>query len=71
MVYVAAGTGQVWIDGIRHPVETGDIVHIPTGRLHATIPDPDTALELICFFPHPDPGANLEETDVRDREEDQ
>lgn len=64
IVYVASGTGRIWIDGTGHPIGTGDIVHIPAGAAHATIPDPGTTMRLVCFFPHPDLGSNLEETDL-------
>lgn len=64
IVYVASGRGHVWIDGAPHPVQAGDIIHIPRGALHATIPAPEVAMELVCFFPHPDLASNIEETDV-------
>lgn len=63
IVYVEAGTGSVWIDGSLHPVGPGDVVVIPAGAAHATVPD--SSMRLICFFPHGDLHANLEETDIR------
>lgn len=62
VVYVVAGSGYVWIDGRRSPVTPGDVVHVPAGVPHATVPDPGAAMELVCFFPHPDLIANLTET---------
>jgi quercetin dioxygenase-like cupin family protein len=62
VVYVVAGTGHVWIEGERSPVTPGDVVHVPTGAAHATVPDPGSDMELVCFFPHPDLSANLTET---------
>jgi quercetin dioxygenase-like cupin family protein len=64
VVYVEDGSGQVWLDGELTKVSAGDIVHIPVGAAHATIPDEGVGMRLICFFPHPDLGANLEDTDI-------
>lgn len=64
IVYVAGGNGRAWIDGASHPVGPGDIVHVPAGAAHATIPDPGSTMRLVCFFPHPDLASNLEETDL-------
>jgi oxalate decarboxylase/phosphoglucose isomerase-like protein (cupin superfamily) len=64
VMYVVKGRGHIWIDGTRHPVEAGDVVHVETGAAHATVPDPDSTMELMCFFPHPDLSANYEATDI-------
>jgi quercetin dioxygenase-like cupin family protein len=64
VVYVAAGSGEVWIDGTTHPVTAGDVVRIPVGVAHATIPAEGSQMRLVCFFPHPDLASNLEETDL-------
>ncbi len=64
IVYVRRGTGTVYVDGARSTVGPGDVVHIPAGAAHATIPDPGEAMELICFFPHPSLGDNIEETQI-------
>lgn len=64
IVYVEAGSGEVWIDGERHRVEPGDVVRIPPGAPHATIPGDGEKMRLICFFPHPTLGENLEDTDI-------
>lgn len=75
VVFVAAGRGTVWLDGERRPVTAGDVVRIPAGVAHATIPDPEVEMELVCFFPHPRLADNIEETDIavtgREEEEDQ
>ncbi len=60
-VYVIAGSGTFWIEGERIPVEQGDSFLIPAGAKHATLPDFETKMELICFFPHPDLSQNLQE----------
>ena len=60
-VYVIAGSGTLWIDGERIPVEQGDTFLIPAGAKHATLPDEEVDMELICFFPHPDLSQNLVE----------
>ena len=58
-VYVIAGSGTLWIDGERIPVEQGDTFLIPAGAKHATLPDEDVDMELACFFPHPDLSQNM------------
>lgn len=65
IVYIAAGRGEAWIDGERHPVKEGDIVHIPTGAAHATVPATDERMRLVCFFPHPHLPENIEDTDIQ------
>lgn len=64
VVFVRAGRGHVWIDGTLHPVGSGDVIHVPTGAAHATLPEPGTTMELVCFFPHPDLKENIEELDI-------
>lgn len=60
-MYVISGRGRLWENGVQHRIETGDCALIEAGVPHATIPEPGTAMELVCFFPHPDLNANLEE----------
>ena len=64
IVYVAAGTGEVWIDGRTTPIAPGDVVRIPAQTPHATIPDPGVSMRLVCFFPHPDLSENIQDTDI-------
>ncbi len=64
VVYVSAGRGAVWLDGDRRPVAAGDLVRIPAGVAHATIPDRGVEMELVCFFPHPRLADNIEETEI-------
>ena len=65
VIFVVRGTGTLWENGERHPVAEGDCVLIPTGVPHATVPNPGTTMELVCFFAHPDLPGNTEEiTDV-------
>jgi putative monooxygenase len=65
IVYVAAGSGEMWIDGERHPVTTGDVVHIPARTAHATIPSDGQTMRLVCFFPHPHLPDNITDTDIQ------
>ncbi len=60
-VYVAEGHGTLWADGERIPLVAGDTVLVPAGTPHATLPDPEADMLLVCFFPHPDLAANIEE----------
>lgn len=69
VVVVARGSGEVWIDGVRSPLSAGDVVHIPAGAAHATIPASGVEMELVCFFPHPDLNQNIEDTEIRVAEE--
>jgi quercetin dioxygenase-like cupin family protein len=62
-IYVVRGRGQLWEEGSLRPVAAGDCALIPRGVAHATVPDPGNSMELVCFFPHPDLRANLEELD--------
>ena len=61
VVFVAEGRGNLWLDGVRKPLRAGDSVLIPKGTPHATLPDADAPMRLVCFFPHPDLRANIEE----------
>ncbi len=63
------GSGVIYIDGEFSAVAAGDTIHIPRGAAHAAVPDENTELELICFFPHPDLSENNEETDIDVMEE--
>jgi len=65
VVYVEVGHGHVWIDGTQHRVRQGDIVHIPLGVPHATVPDVGVEMRLICFFPHPELSGNIEDTGIQ------
>ncbi len=64
VIFVVTGRGHVWLEGERLPVGPGDVVHVPRGFAHATVPDRDSAMELLCFFPHPDLADNMIETDI-------
>lgn len=63
VVHVLAGTGMAWQDGTYVRVARGDTFLVARGVPHATLPHPGSSLELVCFFPHPDLGANTEELD--------
>jgi quercetin dioxygenase-like cupin family protein len=62
VVHVVAGKGVVWLDGRTSEVAAGDVVLISAGTPHATIAV-GAELQLVCFFPHPDLAANIEELD--------
>jgi quercetin dioxygenase-like cupin family protein len=61
IVYVAGGTGTAWEDGAPTQVGEGDVVVVPRGVPHATVASGTSDLVLVCFFPHPDLAANIEE----------
>ncbi len=64
LVHVLRGEGHAWSDGTLTPVRAGATFLVPTGLPHATLPAPGSHLELLCFFPHPDLRANIEELDA-------
>ncbi len=64
VIFVRRGRGMVYIDGELHEIGPGDTIYIPRGAAHATIPAAAEAMELICFFPHPNLSENIEETDI-------
>jgi quercetin dioxygenase-like cupin family protein len=60
-IYVASGKGVLWEEGTAHVFEAGDCALIERGVAHATIAEPGTSMELVCFFPLPDLRGNFEE----------
>ncbi len=59
--YVAEGTGTAWEDDVPTPVGPGDLCVVPPGVPHATVAAGTSNLVLVCFFPHADLRANIEE----------
>ena len=64
IVYVESGEGRVWIDGTLQEVGPGDLIRIPAGAAHATIPAEAGEMRLICYFPHPVLNDNIIDTDI-------
>jgi quercetin dioxygenase-like cupin family protein len=60
-VYVVDGIGTAWEGDVATAVAAGDVVLIAAGTPHATVASAGSELVLVCFFPHPDLAANLEE----------
>jgi quercetin dioxygenase-like cupin family protein len=60
-IYVVEGSGHFWEDGRARRVNEGDCVLVAPGVPHATVPDRDSAMKLVCFWPHPDLSSNSEE----------
>ncbi len=71
VVYVSSGHGTAFVDGTPHRIGPGDVLHVPAGAPHATIPDAGQLVELVCFFPHPRLSENLQETDIQVTAEEQ
>jgi quercetin dioxygenase-like cupin family protein len=61
IVYVVDGSGTAWEDDVPTAVGPGDLVVVPPGVPHATVASGTSDLVLVCFFPHADLAANLEE----------
>lgn len=64
IIYVESGNGFSWIEGEQTEVGPGDVIHVPQGAAHATLPQQGSIMRLICFFPHGDLGQNIEETEI-------
>jgi quercetin dioxygenase-like cupin family protein len=62
-IYVVEGNGHFWENGRARRVGEGDCVLVALGVPHATIPDRDAGMKLVCFWPHPDLASNIEELD--------
>ncbi len=60
-IYVVQGSGLFWEDGRSRRVNEGDCILVAPGVPHATIPDRDAGMKLVCFWPHPDLSSNIEE----------
>jgi len=61
VVYVVDGSGTAWEDDVPTAVGPGDLVIVPPGVPHATVASGTSDLVLVCFFPHADLAANIEE----------
>jgi quercetin dioxygenase-like cupin family protein len=63
-IFVLSGEGSLWEDGIASRIVAGDCALIERGVAHATIPDPGTTMEVVCFFPYEDLTRNVEELET-------
>lgn len=63
VIYVVEGEGICWQDGATARVGPGDVVLVPAGVPHATIPNDGTEMLLYCVFPVADLAGNIEELD--------
>ncbi|WP_148571353.1 cupin domain-containing protein [Nocardioides caldifontis] len=61
VTFVVSGSGTAWEADTPTPVGPGDLLVVPREVPHATVATGDTELVLLCFFPHPDLGANIVE----------
>lgn len=60
-IYVVEGEGTHWQEGETVRVGPGDVVLVPVGVAHATIPD--TEMLLYCVFPVASLDGNVVELD--------
>jgi quercetin dioxygenase-like cupin family protein len=65
--FVAEGAGTAWEDDVPTRVGVGDLLVIPAGVPHATVASGTSELVLVCFFPHPELAANIEELTAPER----
>lgn len=63
VIYVVEGRGTHWQDGDTAHLAPGDVVLVPQGVVHATIPDDPAGMLLYCVFPVPTLEGNVEELD--------
>ena len=63
VIYVVEGEGTHWQAGETEHVAPGDVVLVPQGVLHATIPDGPGGMLLYCVFPVATLDGNVEEVD--------
>lgn len=61
VIYVVEGEGVCWQGGETHHIRAGDVVLVPQGVAHATVPTEGTELLLYCVFPTSDLAGNIEE----------
>jgi quercetin dioxygenase-like cupin family protein len=62
VIYVVEGEGTHWQEGDSARVGPGDVVLVPRGVAHATIPEREEML-LYCVFPVATLDGNVEELD--------
>lgn len=53
IIYILAGRGEVYFDGIPEPVEPGSVVYIPTGVEHSINNQSDEVMRLAYVFSPP------------------
>ena len=63
VIYVVEGEGTHWQAGETERVGPGDVVLVPRGVAHATIPADDAGMLLYCVFPVTTLDGNVEELD--------
>jgi quercetin dioxygenase-like cupin family protein len=63
LIYVVEGEGTHWQEGETAHVGPGDVVLVPQGVVHATIPDEGGGMLLYCVFPVASLDGNVEELD--------
>lgn len=61
VIYVVEGEGTHWQDGEAERVAPGDVVLVPRGVAHATIPADESGMLLYCVFPVGTLDGNVEE----------
>jgi quercetin dioxygenase-like cupin family protein len=63
LIYVVEGEGTHWQEGETAHVGPGDVVLVPQGVVHATIPDEGGGMLVYCVFPVASLDGNVEELD--------
>ena len=63
VIYVVDGEGTHWQEGDTERLRPGDVVLVPRGVAHATIPADERGMLLYCLFPVETLEGNVEELD--------
>ncbi|MHB8469787.1 MAG: cupin domain-containing protein [Gaiellaceae bacterium] len=64
VIYVVEGRGTHWQEGETAELGPGDVVVVPRGVAHATIPHAGGEMLLYCVFPVEGLEGNVEELDA-------
>lgn len=59
--YIISGTGIIRIEDERIPVEEGDAVYVPPGKMHEVSSTGDTPLKYLVLYSPPGPNIALRE----------
>ncbi len=54
VIYVAQGSGEIWVDGQVASVQAGDVFLLPASAKHAVRNSGEVDLVLVCSFSAPD-----------------
>lgn len=65
---IEQGSGEVWIDGVRSPIEAEDAILVPAGARHNVINTGDVPLRLYTLYGPPEHRDGLVQRTKKDAE---